>query len=65
MPEPLPEVVLIRIAAVVSAYMAKGDPHEALGEIIAILEHAGVPWPTSPAELAKILDGWRHDFPGP
>lgn len=62
MTEPLPEVVLIRIAAVVSAYMVKNDAHEALGEIAAMLEHAGVPWPHSPAERLVILDAWRRDY---
>jgi hypothetical protein len=60
--EALPELALIRIAAIVSGYMAKGDAHEALSEIIAILEHSSVPWPASPEQRALILDRWRNAY---
>lgn len=54
-----PELALIRVAAVVSGYMSKADPHEALGDIIAILEAAAVPWPRSAHDRKVILDAWR------
>jgi hypothetical protein len=58
-PDPPPELTLIRVAEVVSRYLAEGDQHQAMGEIIAILEQGGVPWPTSEEDAAAIRKG-RH-----